>query len=130
VRRIQVIIVRSERESAALSVGAWEIDILRLVHGAQNVAVGEAITDKSEYPDASTEFDRLCRRYGEDRENGGAPYAAQVFGAMGANRLADLIEREQGIEEGTVDFAPPVVVPPPARKPKKTSKQPVTPIDE
>ncbi len=101
-RRYRVMISRSERESAVVEVGAWEVDVLRAVHGPSNVSVGEVVTDRQPYPDPVGEFDRLCRRYGSDRENGGAPYAQQVYGGLGADRIRQLIEDEIASEGGKV----------------------------
>lgn len=119
-RRITVSIGRSERESAQISVGAWEVDILRLVHGPQHVQVVGNTTDGNDYPDPQVEFERLCKRYGEDRENGGAPFAAQIFGAMGASRVAELMEHEQAIEDGT--YVEPVAAPVAQRQGKQQRK--------
>lgn len=129
-RRVNVKIQRSERESVQIQVGAWEVDVVRFVFGPQNVEVGEVVETKGEYPDPTAEFERLSQRYGADRENGGAPFVAQVYGGMGAARLAELIERERAIGVGELEerAAEPAPAPAPvASKPVKRVVRPGTP---
>lgn len=137
-RVLQVRITRSERESAQIEVGAWEAEVIRYIYGDNNVEVVGKSTDKREYPDPATELDRLHRRYGARNDEGGTPAnnaVAAVYGPMGLERLSEIIEREQQIEEGTYEEpeAKPVRVakPAPVRAAKKAAGKPqVSEIDE
>lgn len=96
-RLVNLRVTRNEREVMPLTVPSWEVDVVRAVHGPEQVEVMGEIEDAREYPEAGQEYDRLSRRYGVDRdENGqGGPFVAQVYGGNAHQRLAQLIEIER-----------------------------------
>jgi hypothetical protein len=86
----------SELFTRHLCVPAWEVEVLRAVHGeGVNALPGEVLVDRR-VPDAADEFRRLLNRYGSARDEGGAvgqPFVALVFGQFGVGtaRLAKAI---------------------------------------
>jgi hypothetical protein len=138
VRLVQVRVTQSEVQSSQLEVGAWEVDVLRVIHGPQNVEVVGESSCKRDYPDPAAELDRLHRRYGARNDEGGTPVnsgVSAVYGVNGAERIAEIIEREQSIEDGTYEEPAPkparVAKPAPVRVPKKAAnKAQVSEIDE
>lgn len=94
--KMSVVKVRmSELHTQQLIVGSWEVPVLKAVHGDEFVKEVSAVSQDREPPDAQEEYQRLERRYGLDREQGGLPYVAQVYGQHGAGveRLQDAIDR-------------------------------------
>lgn len=74
----------------------WEIPILQVVHGIDNVKiVGDKLVDRP-VPDAHDEFQRLNNRYRRSRDendNLSTPYVHMVYGQMGVQKLAEAIEK-------------------------------------
>lgn len=102
---VKVRVQLNELHAQVLEVGEWEVPILEVVHGSADVeVVGEVEVDR-ELPDAASEYARLEQRYGRDREEGGLPYVAQVYGQHGAGvrSLEKAIEGSQPVK--TVNLA-------------------------
>lgn len=137
-RLVQVKITQSEVQSSQLEVGAWEVDVLRMIHGPNNVEIVGESRCKRAYPDPAAELDRLHRRYGARNDEGGTPVnsgVSAVYGLNGADRIAEIIEREQSIEDGTYVAPAPKAAraanPAPVRAGKKVAGKPqVSEIDE
>lgn len=94
--KMQVVQVRmSELHTQQLTVGAWEVPVLQAVHGSEDVHIIGSVSQDREPPEAAEEYQRLERRYGIDREQGGVSYVAQVYGqhGVGVERLQDAIDR-------------------------------------
>jgi hypothetical protein len=98
----QVVHIRmSELASQQLTVGTWEVPILAVVHGG-NLSVVDAVEVDEDAPDAQQEYERLERRYGVDREEGGLPYVAQVYG----QHMAGVQQLQRAIEGAVIDAKP------------------------
>ena len=95
IRHVKVQIRRNETVSLVNSFPAWEIPVLKAVHGDDAVEViGERLVDRPP-PDAQDEFVRLNDRYRRARnEDGslGTPFLHQVYGELGVDRLRAAIE--------------------------------------
>lgn len=101
-RLVEVSITRSEHSTIIEFFGAWEIPVLKAVHGEENVVETGRVKDVDrEVPDAKAEFDRLARRYGVDKEDSGQPWASLAYaGARGIRDLQLAIdESQEGVAE-------------------------------
>lgn len=91
-RFAKVRVARSEAFVQTVTVGAWEVPLLRAVHGEGTVQIiGEQDDKRREYPDAATEFERLSTKYGSP---GGSTtsYAQAIYGHDGAGLAKAIAE--------------------------------------
>lgn len=92
---IRIEIRKNEAFTVESAVPPWEVPILEVVHGPDNVKrVGEKLIDR-ELPDPQDEFVRLNNRYKRSRDETGAistPYVHMVYGQLGVQKLADAIK--------------------------------------
>jgi hypothetical protein len=95
----------SELHTQPVTVPAWELPILQIVHSGEGdvTVVGENLVDRLP-PEANDEFTRLANRYGNTRtEDGsiGVPYVVSVYGQFGIGNaaLAKAIAAATVIEE-------------------------------
>lgn len=104
-RYIEVLVNRDERLSIPRQVPAWEVPVLRLVHGEEKIEEREYIdVPQRDYPDAGDEFNRLVQRYGEDVATE-TPFVAMVYGhaPRGVQALAEAIQKERDAEPVSVE---------------------------
>lgn len=94
IRHITVDIRRNEGATIRNSFPAWEIPILKVVHGEDSVTeVGEKLVAR-EPPEAHDEFTRLNNRYKRSRDEGGqqsTPFTHMVYGELGVQKLSQAI---------------------------------------
>lgn len=94
IRHIFVDIRRNEGATVRNSFPAWEIPILKVVHGEDAITeMGEKLVDR-EPPEAHDEFTRLNTRYKRSRADDGAqstPYVHMVYGELGVAKLGAAI---------------------------------------
>lgn len=82
---------RSELSVIRVTVTAWELPILKAVHGNLNVTPISESALLAEPPQAEAELERLTGRYGrERREDGsqGVPFAEAVYGQHAAGVMS------------------------------------------
>jgi hypothetical protein len=95
IRCHRVEIRKDEHTTLPTAVPAWELPILQVVHGPDNVkVVGEKLIDRQP-PEAHDEFVRLTNRYGRsEQEDGtkGPPFTHIVWGQLGQQKLAEAIQ--------------------------------------
>jgi hypothetical protein len=95
IRHVYVDIRRNEGATVRNSFPAWEIPILKVVHGEDAITVmGEKLVNR-EPPEAHDEFTRLNNRYRRgSNEDGsqGTPYVHMVYGELGVQKLQQAIE--------------------------------------
>lgn len=96
IRCIRADIRKDEHTTLPVAVPEWEIPILEVVHGPDNVkVVGEKLIARDP-PDARDEFVRLTNRYGKSENDDGTkgPYFTHiVFGQLGQSKLEEAIAR-------------------------------------
>jgi len=95
IRHIFVDIRRNEGATVRNSFPAWEIPILKVVHGDDAIVeMGDKLVDRDP-PEAHDEFTRLNTRYKRSRADDGAqstPYVHMVYGELGVAKLAQAIK--------------------------------------
>lgn len=95
IRHVTVDIRRNEGATIRNSFPAWEIPILKVVHGEDSVTeVGEKLVER-EPPEAHDEFTRLNNRYKRSRGESGeqsTPFTHMVYGELGVAKLAQAIQ--------------------------------------
>jgi hypothetical protein len=95
IRHVFVDIRRNEGATIRNSFPAWEIPILKVVHGDDNVTIVSDKLVNREPPEAHDEFTRLNDRYkrskGEDGSPG-TPFTHMVYGELGVQRLQQAID--------------------------------------
>jgi hypothetical protein len=95
IRHITVDIRRNEGATIRNSFPAWEVPILKVVHGEDSVTeIGEKLVNRDP-PEAHDEFTRLNNRYKRSRADDGAqgtPYTHQVYGELGVAKLQQAID--------------------------------------
>ncbi len=95
IRHVHVSIRRNEGATINNSFPAWEIPILKVVHGEDAIEVlGEKLVARDP-PEPHDEFTRLNTRYKRGRnEDGsqGTPFVHMVYGELGVAKLAAAIE--------------------------------------
>lgn len=95
----QVKITRDLTLAFTQEVGKWEIPLLELMNGPENVEVEGEIDVRRDYPDAPSEYERLLRRYkNRDEQNRlTAPPVELVYGvgSRGVSELAKVIADER-----------------------------------
>jgi len=96
IRHIRVEVRKDEHTTLPISVAEWELPILEVVHGPDNVKqIGDKLVDRQP-SEVRDEFDRLTNRYGRSENEDGAkgpPFTHIVFGQMGHQKLAEAIQR-------------------------------------
>lgn len=135
-RYARVSVNRNETSRVSLTIPAWEIPILGLIYGDENVVdSGEFVESPNEYPAADAEFDRLSRRYKDNTETSVA-FVAAIYGQgpAGIRALQREIDAEKYAEfpdlkpkaVGTVKPIPPKtpVAPPVSKGPLSLNKDP------
>lgn len=93
-KHVTVDIRRNENTTIRGSYPAWEIPILQVVHGIDNIAIIQDKLVNRDAPDAHDEFKRLDDRYRRSRDESGAqstPYVHMVYGELGVQKLAAAI---------------------------------------
>jgi hypothetical protein len=103
------------------AVAPWEIPVLEYIFEDGNVEpTGEHVDSGRDYPEATTELDRLVRAYGSDPQTG-VPYANSVFGnaRAGVRSLAKLIEDAKSEDEAAAKEKAPT--PAPARRSRRAA---------
>jgi hypothetical protein len=93
-KHVTVDIRRNENTTIRGSYPAWEVPILQVVHGADNVQIIQDKLVNRTPPEAKDEFDRLDQRYRRSRDESGAqstPYVHMVYGELGVAKLAAAI---------------------------------------
>jgi hypothetical protein len=94
IRHITVDIRRNEGATIRNSFAAWEIPVLKVVHGEDAVTViGEKLVNRDP-PEPHDEFTRLNTRYKRGRNDDGSqgtPYVHMVYGELGVAKLAQAI---------------------------------------
>jgi hypothetical protein len=101
VRFAKIDIKRSELTTIHREVPAWELPILKAIHGFVNVAVLENTVRDAVVPDAETEFERLKGRYGRSRNEDGSvgmPFVEAVYGQFASG----VMQLERNMEAATV----------------------------
>ena len=86
----------------------WEIPVLEFLFEAGNVTpLGEFVNVAKEYPEATSELERLAKVYGSDAKSG-IPHAHSVFGTgrKGIRELQKLIDDARAEDEAAVAPAP------------------------
>lgn len=79
-RYSRVSVTRNETSRVSLTVPAWEIPILGLIYGDENIVdSGDTVDNDSDYPSAEAEFDRLSRRYKDNSETG-VSFVGAIYG--------------------------------------------------
>jgi hypothetical protein len=95
IRHIRLEIRKDEHTTLPVSVPEWELPILEVVHGPDNVKhVGEKLVDRQP-PEAHDEFVRLTNRYGKSEQDDGTkgPYFTHiVWGQLGKAKLEEAIQ--------------------------------------
>ena len=95
----QVKITRDLTLAFTQEVGKWEIPLLELMNGPENVEVEGEIDVRRDYPDAPSEYERLLRRYKNRDEQSRltAPPVELVYGvgSRGVAELAKVIADER-----------------------------------
>lgn len=94
IRHIRAEIRKDEHTTLPVSVPEWEIPILEVVHGPDNVKqIGDKLVDRQP-PEARDEFVRLTNRYGKSENDDGTkgPFFTHiVWGQLGQSKLAEAI---------------------------------------
>lgn len=79
-RFTKVEVTRSPMSKIVTDVLPWEIKILQLVHGNDNIVVlGTVVADSADI-EPNTEYERLVRKYAKNADAGGVPFAALAYG--------------------------------------------------
>ncbi len=95
IRHVFVDIRRNEGATIRNSFPAWELPILKVVHGEDSVTeVGEKLVNRDP-PEAHDEFTRLNNRYKRSKADDGAqstPYVHMVYGELGVAKLQAAID--------------------------------------
>ncbi len=95
IRHVYVDIRRNEGATIRNSFPAWELPILKVVHGEDSVTeVGEKLVNRDP-PEAHDEFTRLNNRYKRSKDDSGqqgTPYVHMVYGELGVAKLQAAIE--------------------------------------
>jgi hypothetical protein len=103
-RRVIVLVKLNELHSVRREVPPWEVDILRRIHGDNDVKLEGETRCNLRVPDPGSEWDRLSLRFGSDRETK-VPHVQTVFGspdhlaALMAKDLAEQAEFDRADEE-------------------------------
>jgi hypothetical protein len=89
-RRLKVSLTKNELLRQELDCLPWELPLMQLVHGENNVQeLGEEYDDGQPLPSAETEYARLDARYGIDRDSKQRRIASVYgLGAAGVKKLA------------------------------------------
>ncbi len=94
IRHIIVDIRRNEGATIRNSFPAWEIPVLKVVHGEDSVSeIGERLVARDP-PEPHDEFTRLNTRYKRSHNDDGSqgtPYTHMVYGELGVAKLAQAI---------------------------------------
>lgn len=94
----------SELFTTNVCVPAWELPLLRALHGDAVKVIDDSVTVKRDPPEAPDEFRRLVTRYRDSKtEDGGRgiPVVASVYGQFGVGTEA----LRRAIAEATIEDA-------------------------
>lgn len=90
-KTVTVEIRRSELSTIRSTVPAWELPLLRAVHGVANLTPVEEGKKDAPLPETEPEFERLANRYGRERKDDGSvgdPIVEAVYGKFEAGLMA------------------------------------------
>lgn len=100
-RKLKVHVRINELHTQPLDVPPWEVPLLAVIHGENEIEVQGEMFDDQPVPSAEDEYERLHRRYGAHSETPEQPYVVAVYGAHGAGirALANEIRASQGTDD-------------------------------
>lgn len=78
-RYVKLRVYRNETTQHEIDVGVWEVPLIQMLHGLDNVTEIGEVESRRPYPDAEKEYDRLERRYKMNVESG-VSVVAMVYG--------------------------------------------------
>lgn len=124
-RHLKLQVRRSESEILNVDVPPWEGPIVEYVHGGENVSVVGEIVFERDYPEVTSELDRLRTRYGV--EPGASRSRVEEVYGIGLKGLEAAMEASRAEEFRATKSAKGTAN---SRKPKVEVEPELTEIDE